>query len=89
MLDALGWAYYRMGNFEKAKDMIQRSLRQEDTMLAYLHLAQIVTEESKFDEALGHIRMAQELAEDAFSLRSVEALKDDIRKKKDQSKDSE
>ena len=89
VLDALGWAYYRMGKLEKAKDMIQRSLRQEDTMLAYLHLAQIVTEESKFDEALGHIRMAQELAEDEFSLRSVETLKDDIRKKKDQSKDRE
>ena len=49
-------------------------------MEAYLHLAQIVTEDEKFDEALGHLRMAQELAEDEFSLNSILALKDDIRK---------
>ena len=41
-----------------------------------------VTEDAKFDEALGHLRMAQELAEDEYSLNSIQVLKDDIRKKK-------
>lgn len=83
VLDALGWSYYRMGKSQEAKESILRSVRQKDTMLAYLHLAQIVTDELKFEEALGHVRMAQELAEDAHSIRRTKALKDDIRKKKD------
>jgi tetratricopeptide (TPR) repeat protein len=82
VLDALGWSYYRTGKKELAEETIRRSLRYGDTMGAYLHLAQIVTEDEKFDEALGHLRMAQELAEDEFSLNSILALKDDIRKKK-------
>jgi hypothetical protein len=51
-------------------------------MEAYLHLAQIVTENLEFDEALGHLRMAQELAEDPYSLKRIQVHKDDIRKKK-------
>ena len=85
VLDAIGWSYYRMGKMERAEDSIRRSLRQGDTMEAYLHLAQIVTEDEEFDEALGHLRMAQELAEDAFSMKRIQALKDDIRKKKNES----
>lgn len=85
VLDAIGWSYYRMGKKEKAEESIRRSLRMGDTMEAYLHLAQIVTEDDEFDEALGHIRMAQELAEDAFSMKRIQALKDDIRKKKNES----
>ncbi len=82
VLDALGWCYYRMGKIEQAEDTIRRSLRHGDTMSAYLHLAQIVTDKQDFETALGHIRMAQELAEDTYSMNSVTALKDDIRKKK-------
>ncbi|MBC8309463.1 MAG: tetratricopeptide repeat protein [Planctomycetes bacterium] len=82
VLDALGWSYYRTGKKELAEETIRRSLRYGDTMEAYLHLSQIVTEDEKYDEALGHLRMAQELAEDEFSLNSILALKDDIRKKK-------
>ena len=82
VLDALGWSYYQTGKKEQGEESIRRSLRQADTMEAYLHLAQIVTEDAKFDEALGHLRMAQELAEDEYSLNSIQVLKDDIRKKK-------
>ncbi len=82
VLDALGWGYYRMGKIEQAEETIKRSIRNGDTMEAYLHLAQIVTENMEFDEALGHIRMAQELAEDPYSLKRIQAHKDDIRKKK-------
>jgi tetratricopeptide (TPR) repeat protein len=85
VLDAIGWSYYRMGKNEKAEESIRRSLRQGDTMEAYLHLAQIVTDDEEFDEALGHIRMAQELAQDTFSMKRIQALKDDIRKKKNES----
>ena len=82
VLDALGWGYYRMGKKEQAEETIQRSLRHGDTMDAYLHLAQIVTDNMEFDKALGHLRMAQELAEDPYSLNSIQVLKDDIRLKK-------
>jgi tetratricopeptide (TPR) repeat protein len=85
VLDAIGWSYYRMGKKERAEESIRRSLRQGSTMEAYLHLAQIVTEDEEFNEALGHLRMAQELAEDAFSMNRIQALKDDIRKKKNES----
>ena len=56
-------------------------------MDAYLHLAQIVTENYEFEEALGHIRMAEELAEDDYSKRRIQVLKDDIRKKKAENSD--
>lgn len=82
VLDALGWGYYRMGKIEQAEETINRSIRNGDTMEAYLHLAQIVTENMEFDEALGHLRMAQELAEDPYSLKRIQTHKDDIRKKK-------
>ncbi len=82
VLDSLGWSYYRTGKKGIAEETILRSLRYGDTMKAYLHLAQIVTDDNKFEEALGHLRMAEELAEDEFSLNSILALKDDIRKKK-------
>ena len=85
VLDAIGWSYYRMGKFERAEETVRRSIRQADTMEAYLHLAQIVTKKQEFTEALGHLRMAEELSEDAFSMNRINALKDDIRKKKDES----
>ena len=89
VLDAIGWSYYWMGKNEKAEESIRRSLRLGDTMEAYLHLAQIVTDDQEFDEALGHIRMAQELAQDTFSMKRIQALKDDIRKKKAETRVSE
>ena len=82
VLDAIGWSYYRMGKNEQAEESIRRSLRQGDTMEAYLHLAQIVTDDEKYEEALGHLRMAEELAEDTYSMERIQSLKDDIRKKK-------
>jgi tetratricopeptide (TPR) repeat protein len=89
VLDAIGWSYYRMGKFEQAEETVRRSIRQADTMEAYLHLAQIVTKNQEFTEALGHLRMAEELSEDAFSMNRINALKDDIRKKKDESQKAE
>jgi hypothetical protein len=71
-----------MGKNEQAEESIRRSLRQGDTMEAYLHLAQIVTDDEKYEEALGHLRMAEELAEDTYSMERIQSLKDDIRKKK-------
>ena len=82
VLDALGWCYYRNGNTERAKETISRSIRNGDTFEAYLHMAQIVMDDLKFEEALGHIRMAEELAQDEHSRKRNQVLKDDIRKKK-------
>ena len=80
VLDALGWSYYKTGRNDKAEDLIQRSLRSEETMDAYIHLAQIVMNKDKYDAALGHLRMAQELAKDPYSKNRISSLQDDIRK---------
>ncbi len=79
VLDALGWSYFQLGREDKAKDYLQRSLREGETMNAYVHLAQVVTERKEYDKALDYLRMAQELAEDSYSKDSITALKDDIR----------
>jgi tetratricopeptide (TPR) repeat protein len=79
VLDALGWSYYQTGREEKAEDLLERSLRQGETMDAYIHLAQVVMKRSKFEDALGHLRMAQELADDTYSKNRISALQDDIR----------
>ncbi|MDP7005290.1 MAG: tetratricopeptide repeat protein [Phycisphaerales bacterium] len=80
VLDALGWSYYRMGRIMKAEEFINRSLKQEETALGYLHLAQLVMAKSEYDEAMGHLRMAQELAKHPHSLNRIKSLQDDIRK---------
>jgi tetratricopeptide (TPR) repeat protein len=79
VLDALGWSYYQTNRKAKAEDLIRRSLKQKDNMNAYIHLAQIVMDAHKYDEALGHLRMAQELAKDPHSRKRISALQDDIR----------
>ena len=79
VLDALGWSYFQLGREDKAKDYLQRSLREGETMNAYVHLAQVVTARKEYDKALDYLRMAQELAEDSYSKDSITAIKDDIR----------
>jgi tetratricopeptide (TPR) repeat protein len=79
VLDALGWSYYQTNRKVKAEDLIRRSLKQEDNLNAYIHLAQIVMDSQKYEEALGHLRMAQELAKDPQSRKRISALQDDIR----------
>ena len=79
VLDALGWSYYQTGREEQAEDLLVRSLRQGETMDAYIHLAQVVMNRDKFEDALGHLRMAQELADDTYSKKRISALRDDIR----------
>jgi tetratricopeptide (TPR) repeat protein len=88
VLDAMGWGYYRTGKKDLARESIERSILQGDTLNAYLHLAQIVTEDLEFEKALGHIRMAEELTEDAYSMRRIQTLKDDIRKKQTENADN-
>jgi tetratricopeptide (TPR) repeat protein len=79
VLDALGWSYYQAGREDKGKDYLQRSLREGETMSAYVHLAHVVMKYKEYDKALDCLRMAQELAEDSYSKDSITALKDDIR----------
>jgi tetratricopeptide (TPR) repeat protein len=79
VLDALGWSYYKTGHEDKGKDYLQRSLREGDTMSAYVHLAQVVMKHKEYDKALDYLRMAQELAEDSYSKDSITTLNDDIR----------
>jgi tetratricopeptide (TPR) repeat protein len=82
VLDALGWSYYQNGRLATGEEYLLKSLKRGETMSTYLHLAQVVMARSEFDEALGHLRMAQELAQDDYSLNRISALQDDIRKAK-------
>jgi tetratricopeptide (TPR) repeat protein len=79
VLDALGWSYYQTGQEEKAEDYLKRSIRQDETMDAYVHLAQLVMKRGDYDKALDYLRMAQELAKDPYSTNRITALQDDIR----------
>ena len=79
VLDALGWSYYQAGRKEKAKEYLQRSLKLGETMNAYVHLSQLLTDEGQLEKALDNLRIAQELAEDTYSMNSIKALQDDIR----------
>jgi len=53
--------------------------------LAYLHIAQVLMENGKYEKALGELRIAEELAQDAYSRNRIQAVKDDIRKKQSDS----
>lgn len=79
VLDALGWSYFQAGREEKATEFLQRSLRQSETFGAYVHLAQVLMADEKYDDALDKLRLAEELAQDAYSKNSISVLKDDIR----------
>ena len=79
VLDALGWSYYKADRKEKGKEYLQRSLKMGETMGAYVHLSQVLSGEGDFEKALDNLRIAQELAEDAYSKNSIKALQDDIR----------
>lgn len=79
VLDALGWSYYQTGRKATGEDFLNRSLKYGDTLTAYLHLAQVVMQRGDYEAALDHLRMAQELAEDVYSMKRVTALQDDIR----------
>ena len=82
VLDALGWSYYQTGRTSTGEEYLLNSLNRGETMDAYIHLAQVVMSRSEHDKALGHLRMAQELAQDDYSLNRIKVLQDDIRKAK-------
>jgi tetratricopeptide (TPR) repeat protein len=79
VLDALGWSYYQTGRKEKAEDFLQRSVRNGESMDAYVHLAQLVMKRGEYDKAMDYLRLAQELAKDPYSTNRITALQDDIR----------
>ena len=82
VLDALGWSYYQTGRTSTGEEYLLSSLKRGETMEAYIHLAQVVMSRSEHDKALGHLRMAQELAQDDYSLNRIKVLQDDIRRAK-------
>ena len=57
-----------------------RSIANGENALAYLHMAQLVIKRGEYEEAIGHLRVAQELASDQRTLDRIHDLKDDIRK---------
>ncbi|MBI68732.1 MAG: hypothetical protein CMJ38_01690 [Phycisphaerae bacterium] len=85
VLDALGWSYYRAGRDAKGEEFLQLSIKRGDTASAYLHIAQVLMDNGKYEKALGELRIAEELAQDAHSRNRIQAVKDDIRKKQSDS----
>ena len=85
VLDALGWSYYRAGRDAKGEEFLQLSIKRGDTASAYLHIAQVLMDNGKYEKALGELRIAEELAQDAYSRNRIQGLKDDIRKKQSDS----
>lgn len=79
-LDALGWSYIQNGQLATGERFLQRSIANGETAFAYLHMAQLVTKRGEYEEALGHLRVAQELASDQRTLDRILDLKDDIQK---------
>jgi len=79
-LDALGWSYIQNGQPAKGERFLQRSIANGENALAYLHMAQLVIKRGEYEEAIGHLRVAQELASDQRTLDRIHDLKDDIRK---------
>ncbi|MDP6541170.1 MAG: CDC27 family protein, partial [Phycisphaerales bacterium] len=79
-LDALGWSYIQSGQLAKGERFLKRSLANGETPMAYIHMAQLVMKEGKFDEAIGHLRIAEELSKDQHTLGRINSLRDDIRK---------
>jgi len=79
-LDALGWCYIQNGQPAKGERFLQRSIANGENALAYLHMAQLVIKRGEYEEAIGHLRVAQELASDQRTLDRIHDLKDDIRK---------
>ena len=81
-LDALGWSYIQTGQVAKGERFLQRSIASGETSVAHIHIAQVVMEKGEYDEALGNLRIAEELSKDQHTLDRINALKDDIRKTK-------
>jgi tetratricopeptide (TPR) repeat protein len=79
-LDALGWSYIQNGQPAKGERFLLRSIANGENALAYLHMAQLVIKRGEYEEAIGHLRVAQELASDQRTLDRIHDLKDDIRK---------
>ena len=74
-LDSLGWAYYRLGEFEKAERCLVKAMERlvedddEDQAVIYDHAGDIARALGKQGEAASHWRRALELTPDDEELR--------------------
>ena len=69
-LDSLGWAYYRLGEFERAERFLSKAMEQfddqeeEDQSIIFHHAGDIAKALGKEGEAASHWRRALELTPD-------------------------
>jgi tetratricopeptide (TPR) repeat protein len=65
IIDSLGWAYYRLGNFQQAAKELERSLEliQDDPHI-YDHLGDIYRSLNRFSEAREVYQRAYEMFKD-------------------------
>lgn len=80
VLDALGWSYYQAGRQAEGEEFLNQSVKRSPTASAHIHLAQVLKDRELMEQALGQLRIAEELADDSHSRNRIQRLEDDIRK---------
>jgi len=81
VLDTLGWAQYKTGQVEPAEQSLRASLAQQATAGTHLRLARLLVDTNRTEEAMSHLRQAEQLNPDSATQTEIDRLLDDIRTK--------
>ncbi|MDO4571219.1 MAG: tetratricopeptide repeat protein [Planctomycetia bacterium] len=57
-IDTLAWAHYRLGNFDKAKELLEPIVAEMDDPVGYSHLADIYFALGEREKAVEHFKLA-------------------------------
>lgn len=76
LMDTLGWAYYKLGNAEKAVEVLSRALQIDDGLAdLHFHLATVLYDLENFEQAVEHFRATVALdPENAFAFNNLAYL---------------
>jgi len=78
-LDTLGWIQFRMGEIDRARQTLLRSLDVQATAEAYLHLARVQMQAGEMERAEQSLRRGSELPADGKTEAEIGRLLDDMR----------
>ncbi len=81
ILDQLGWINFQLGNDLQAEEYLRESLQLEETPNAYMHLAQVLAIDGRFQAAIQRLKRADELATNPKIKAEITALRADIDEK--------
>ena len=77
-LDSLGWAYFKLGNYNEAEKYIRRAIRRgADSTEIYDHMGDILNKQGKYDAARSFWQKALNLA---MSERQAEQIREKLRR---------